>query len=203
MYKGFIKRILDITISLLGIAALSPVWIVLVLILLVTNNGKPLFFQKRPGKNERIFNIMKFKSMTDKKDKNGELLPYKDRITKTGRFIRKYSLDEIPQLFNVLLGDMSLVGPRPLLPKYLPLYNEEQKQRHLVKPGITGWAQVKGRNAISWEEKFKLDVWYVNNLSFLLDLKIILLTIKRVIIPQGINQNANINMPEFKGTTNE
>lgn len=203
MYKLFVKRILDFFISLIGIIVLSPIWLVLIVVLSVTNNGKPFFFQKRPGKNERIFKIMKFKSMTDKKDENGELLPYQDRITKVGLFIRKYSLDEIPQLFNVLLGDMSLVGPRPLLPKYLPLYNEEQKQRHLVKPGITGWAQVKGRNAISWEEKFKLDVWYVNNLSFLLDLKIILLTVKRVIIPQGINQSNNINMPEFKGTTNE
>ncbi len=199
MYKLFFKRVLDFCIALVGILCLFPVFFVVMVILLFTNNGKPFFFQPRPGKNERIFKIIKFKSMNDKKDANGELLPFEQRITSTGKFIRKYSLDEIPQLFNVLKGDMSLIGPRPLLVKYLPLYNEEQRKRHLVKPGITGWAQINGRNTISWAQKFKLDVWYTENIGFLTDVKIILLTIKKVFFKEDINSGENINMPTFNG----
>lgn len=199
MYSKAFKRLLDFFLALIGFLILLPLFIVLTVYLYFSNNGKPFFFQKRPGKNERIFSIIKFKSMNDKKDNNGNLLPYEDRITKTGLFIRKYSLDEIPQLLNVIIGDMSLVGPRPLLIAYLPLYNSEQKKRHLVKPGITGWAQVNGRNAISWEQKFMLDTWYVNNLSFLVDVKILALTVKKVIIKDGVNNADNLNMPEFKG----
>jgi lipopolysaccharide/colanic/teichoic acid biosynthesis glycosyltransferase len=163
------------------------------------NNGKPFFFQKRPGKNERIFKIVKFKSMNDKKDANGNLLSDAERLTRMGAFVRKTSLDEIPQLINVLKGDMSFIGPRPLLPQYLPLYNDFQKKRHLVKPGITGWAQVNGRNTLSWEKKFEYDVWYVNNQSFLLDLKIFLMTIKKVFINEGINQDGQATTETFKG----
>lgn len=199
MYSTVFKRLLDLFLSLIGFLMLLPIFLVLTLYLFFSNNGKPFFFQKRPGKNERIFSIIKFKSMNDKKDKNGNLLPYEDRITKTGIFIRKYSLDEIPQLLNVIKGDMSLVGPRPLLIEYLPLYNNEQKKRHLVKPGITGWAQVNGRNAISWEQKFLLDTWYVKNISFIVDFKILALTVKKVIVKDGVNNADNLNMPAFTG----
>ncbi|MBW1296534.1 sugar transferase [Aquimarina litoralis] len=199
MYQWFIKRFIDFTLSFLGIFFLSPIILLLIVLLAIANDGKPFFFQKRPGKKERIFKIIKFKSMNDKKDEKGELLPFEQRITKTGKFIRKYSLDEIPQLFNVLKGDMSLIGPRPLLVKYLPLYNDVQKKRHDVKPGITGWAQVNGRNAISWDEKFKLDVWYTEHISFKLDLKIIIKTIKKVLFKEDINSGENVNMPTFTG----
>ena len=199
MYKIFFKRVLDFCAALLGFIVLLPIFSIITIYLLFSNKGKPFFFQKRPGKKERIFFIIKFKSMNDKKDTEGNLLPFEKRITKTGAFIRKYSLDEIPQLINVIKGDMSLVGPRPLLTEYLPLYNEDQKKRHNVKPGITGWAQVNGRNAISWKEKFSLDTWYVNNLSFSLDVKILLLTIKRVLKKEGVNSSDNLNMPLFKG----
>ncbi|GAA0720765.1 sugar transferase [Aquimarina litoralis] len=178
---------------------MSPIILILIILLAIANGGKPFFFQSRPGKNEKIFKIIKFKSMNDKKDGNGELLPFDQRITKTGKFIRKYSLDEIPQLFNVLKGDMSLIGPRPLLVKYLPLYNDVQKKRHDVKPGVTGWAQVNGRNTISWDEKFKLDVWYTENISFKLDAKIIIKTIKKVLFKEDINSGENVNMPTFTG----
>ncbi|MFB9057600.1 sugar transferase [Mariniflexile ostreae] len=200
MYRIIIKRALDFVLAVLGFIVLFPIFLFVTVFLFFSNNGKPFFFQARPGKNEGIFSIIKFKSMNDKKDAQGNLLPYEDRITKVGAFIRKYSLDEIPQLINVIKGDMSLVGPRPLLVEYLPLYNTEQKKRHLVKPGITGWAQVNGRNTISWEQKFALDTWYVNNLSFMLDLKIILLTIKKVIIKDGVNSADNLNMPVFTGS---
>tara|TARA_R110002050_G_scaffold299955_1_gene467092 strand:+ start:12075 stop:12599 length:525 start_codon:yes stop_codon:yes gene_type:complete len=170
------------------------------IILFFTNNGKSFFYQERPGKNGNIFKIIKFKTMNDKKDEHGEFLPFDKRVTKTGLFIRKYSLDEIPQLINVLKGDMSIVGPRPLLVQYLPLYNETQKIRHDVKPGITGWAQVNGRNAIDWEKKFELDVWYVQHLSFALDLKILVLTAKKVILKDGVNSSENLNMPPFTGS---
>jgi undecaprenyl phosphate N,N'-diacetylbacillosamine 1-phosphate transferase len=200
MYLLIFKRLIDFSLALIGFIALTPVFIVVTIYLLFSNNGKPFFFQKRPGKNEVIFSIIKFKSMNDKKDEHGELLPYEDRITKVGAFIRKYSLDEIPQLINVIKGDMSIVGPRPLLVEYLPLYNNQQKQRHNLKPGITGWAQVNGRNTISWDKKFELDVWYVNNISFLLDVKIILQTIKRVIKKEGVNSTENLNMPLFTGS---
>jgi len=200
MYALFFKRLIDFCLSLVGFIILSPIFITITTYLLFSNNGKPFFFQKRPGKNEAIFSIIKFKSMNDKKDANGHFLPYDERITKVGAFIRKYSLDEIPQLLNVIMGDMSLVGPRPLLVEYLPLYTNDQKKRHLVKPGITGWAQVNGRNTISWEQKFLLDTWYVNNQSFLLDTKIILLTIKRVVKKEGVNSSENLNMPLFTGS---
>ena len=203
IYANFIKRIMDFSIALIALIFLSPVFIFVFLVLTVTNQGKPFFFQKRPGKNEKIFSIIKFKTMNDKKDSQGELLPFDQRVTKLGAFIRKYSLDEIPQLFNVLKGDMSLIGPRPLLLQYLPLYNESQKQRHLLKPGITGWAQVNGRNTISWEQKFNLDIWYVYNISFLLDVKILILTLKKVIIKEGVNSQADLNMSTFMGTDNE
>ncbi|MGM0408479.1 MAG: sugar transferase [Bacteroidota bacterium] len=203
LYENVIKRIMDIIISLMGLLILSPVFIMVSIVLLISNNGKPFFFQKRPGKNEYIFSIIKFKTMNDNKDENGDLLPFDQRITKTGAFIRKYSLDEIPQLLNVLKGDMSLIGPRPLLIQYLPLYNDWQKKRHDVKPGITGWAQVKGRNAITWKKKFELDVWYCENISFMLDMKIFFLTIKKVIIKEGINNQDNLNMPTFTGTDDE
>lgn len=199
MYNPYIKRLIDFIAALLGILLLSPVIIVLVILLFIANQGKPFFFQQRPGKGGQIFSIVKFKSMNDRKDVNGELLPFEKRITKTGAFIRKYSLDEIPQLFNVLKGDMSLVGPRPLLVKYLPLYSDYQKRRHDVKPGITGWAQVNGRNTISWEAKFKLDVWYTENVSLKTDIKILLLTIKKVLFKEDINSGENINMPTFTG----
>lgn len=200
MYKFFFKRVLDFILAAIGLILLSPIFVGVAMILLLTNNGKPFFFQPRPGRNGEIFKVIKFKSMNDKKDEYGELLPFHLRVTKFGNFIRKYSLDEIPQLLNVLKGDMSLIGPRPLLVQYLPLYNNFQKQRHLVKPGITGWAQINGRNTISWEKKFELDVWYVNNLSFLLDLKILLLTLKKVLIKEGVNTNDNLNMTTFDGT---
>ncbi|WP_025739888.1 sugar transferase [Aquimarina pacifica] len=199
MYTLFFKRFFDFVIALIGIVMLSPVLLVTTLILMFTNGGKPFFFQPRPGKKERVFKIIKFKSMNDKKDSDGELLPFEQRITATGKFIRKYSLDEIPQLFNVLKGDMSLIGPRPLLVKYLPLYSEEQSKRHDVRPGITGWAQINGRNTISWSQKFKLDVWYTQNVSFKTDIKIILLTIKKVVYKEDINSGENVNMPTFNG----
>ncbi len=168
--------------------------------LFFVNKGKPFFFQKRPGKNEKIFSIIKFKTMNDKKDSNGNLLPFHERVTKVGSFVRKYSLDEIPQLLNVIIGDMSLIGPRPLLVQYLPLYNSTQKRRHDVRPGISGWAQVNGRNAISWEQKFEFDVYYVDHLSFLLDLKILWLTAKKVLVREGVNASETLNMEEFSGS---
>ena len=203
LYVNFIKRIMDFSMAFVALVLFSPVFIVVFLVLTVSNQGKPFFFQKRPGKNEKPFHIIKFKSMNDKKDSHGELLPFDQRVTKMGDFIRKYSLDEIPQLFNVLKGDMSLIGPRPLMMQYLPLYNDWQKQRHLLKPGITGWAQVNGRNAITWNQKFDLDVWYVQNISFLLDIKILMLTVKKVIFKEGVNSQADLNMPGFMGTDNE
>ena len=199
MYKLVFKRLLDVVLALIGFIVMAPIFIILTGCLSISNNGQPFFFQKRPGKKERIFSIIKFKSMNDKKDNTGNLLPYEKRITKLGAFIRKYSLDEIPQLLNVIKGDMSLVGPRPLLIEYLPLYTTSQKQRHVVKPGITGWAQVNGRNAISWEQKFLLDGYYVKNQSFALDFKIIMLTLKRVIKKEGVNNSENLNMPLFTG----
>lgn len=199
MYKTLFKRLFDFTAALVGLLLLSPIFLVVTIALFFANNGKPFFFQKRPGKNERIFSIIKFKSMNDAKDKDGKLLPDNDRLTAVGAFVRKTSLDELPQLLNVLKGDMSFVGPRPLLPEYLPLYNEEQQKRHNVKPGITGWAQVNGRNAISWQQKFALDVWYVKHQSFLLDLKILFLTVKKVFVSEGISQQGQATTERFKG----
>jgi len=199
MYLSFIKRFLDFWISLIGFILLSPVFVVLTLLLLWANQGKPFFFQQRPGKDERIFKVIKFKTMNDRKDAGGRLLPDEERLTLMGAFIRKTSLDELPQLLNVIKGDMSLVGPRPLLVDYLPLYNAEQKQRHKLRPGITGWAQVNGRNAISWEQKFELDVWYVRHCSFLLDAKILVKTVKKVFIKEGISQEGQATMERFTG----
>ncbi len=199
MYKSIIKRIIDFILSSFGFILLFPIFITVTIGLFFANNGKPFFFQTRPGKNEKLFRIIKFKTMNDQKDAQGNLLSDSERLTPIGNIVRKTSLDEIPQLLNVIKGDMSLVGPRPLLVEYLSLYNEFQKIRHEVKPGITGWAQVNGRNAISWQQKFEYDVWYVNNISFLLDIKIIFLTIKKVFISEGISQEGQTTAEKFKG----
>jgi lipopolysaccharide/colanic/teichoic acid biosynthesis glycosyltransferase len=199
MYRHFFKDFLDFFVAFMALLVLSPLLITILLLLVLVNNGKPFFFQRRPGKDGRIFNIIKFKTMTDQKDENGNLLPDDKRLTAIGRFVRKTSIDEIPQLINVLKGDMSLVGPRPLLPQYLSLYSERQKKRHKVKPGITGWAQVNGRNAISWTKKFEYDVWYVENLSFFLDLSIIFKTVKKVVNSEGINTANMATTEAFNG----
>jgi undecaprenyl phosphate N,N'-diacetylbacillosamine 1-phosphate transferase len=185
------KRIIDILISFIGLNLLFPVFVLIAASLKVSSVRRVFFLHKRPGKKGNAFKLIKFKTMNDKKDENGFLLPNNKRITKFGSFLRKYSLDELPQLLNVLKGDISLVGPRPLEMRYLPLYTEEQNKRHLVKPGITGWAQVNGRNAISWEKKFELDVWYVDNQSLSLDLKILLLTVKKVLTSEGVNSDVD------------
>ena len=203
MYKNFIKPAIDFVLALVGFLFLSPVFVMVTIGLFFANDGKPFFFQLRPGKNGKIFKIIKFKTMTDKKDENGNLLPDADRLTKIGSFVRKTSLDEIPQLLNVIKGDMSLVGPRPLLPKYLELYNDFQRRRNEVKPGITGWAQVNGRNSISWEKKFEYDVWYVDNVSFLLDIKILIMTVLKVVKSEGINEQGQATSNEFKGNNIE
>ena len=199
MYRLFLKRIFDILLSLLGLILLSPVVIIVMILLMINNHGRPIFLQKRPGKDGKIFNVIKFKTMNDSVGKDGRLLPDPIRLTILGKFIRRTSLDEIPQFINVLKGDMSLIGPRPLLPEYLPLYNLEQKKRHDVKPGITGLAQVNGRNSISWERKFEYDVFYVNNLSFLLDMRIFFRTFLKVIASEGINTENEATTTRFKG----
>jgi lipopolysaccharide/colanic/teichoic acid biosynthesis glycosyltransferase len=199
MYKSFLKRVIDFLVSFVALVLLCPLLLVLTLFLTLANQGKPFFFQARPGKNGTLFKIIKFKTMNDKRDFSGNLLSDAQRLTKVGTFVRKTSLDELPQLLNVLKGNMSLIGPRPLLVEYLPLYNEEQRKRQLVKPGITGWAQVNGRNAISWKQKFEFDVWYVKNLSFLLDIKILLLTIKKVLLKEGVSSKTSATMEIFKG----
>lgn len=200
MYKNCFKRMIDCCLAMVAIVVLSPVMAAVAVLLAVANKGAGVVFtQTRPGKNGRLFKVMKFKTMTDERDENGNLLPDAQRLTKMGKFIRSTSLDELPQLFNVLKGDMALIGPRPLLPQYLPLYSKEQARRHDVRPGITGWAQVHGRNAISWKKKFELDVWYVDHCSFWLDLKIILLTVKKVIIREGITQEGQATAEYFNG----
>ena len=200
MYKHFFKRFFDILLSLCALLVLLPFLLLIAIGLHFANKGAgAFFFQERPGKDGKIFRVIKFKSMTDERDKEGKLLPDKRRITRIGTFIRKTSIDELPQLFNVLKGDMALVGPRPLLPEYLPLYTKEQARRHEVRPGITGWAQVHGRNAISWAEKFQLDVWYVDHCSFWLDIRIIFLTIKKVFVREGISQKGQATMEVFNG----
>ena len=199
MYQKIIKPTLDFCLALIALLLLLPILLLVTIFLAFVNNGKPFFIQTRPGKNEKLFNIIKFKTMNDKKDKNGELLSDAERLTAIGKIVRKTSFDEIPQLINVLKGDMSLIGPRPLLPEYLALYNKEQKKRHNVKPGITGWAQVNGRNAISWQNKFKYDIWYVNNISFLTDIKIIFKTIKKVLISEGVSAEGASTIGRFKG----
>jgi len=202
MYRKYFKLVLDISLSFIGLVIVSPIILIFTILLLFANKGKPFFFQRRPGKDERIFSIVKFKTMNDRKDIYGNLLSDSERLTKVGSFIRKTSIDELPQLFNVVSGDMSLIGPRPLLVDYLPLYNNKQSKRHAVRPGITGWAQVNGRNAISWEDKFDLDVWYVNNISFMFDIKILFMTIKKVFVREGINSEGSATMEAFKGNKN-
>lgn len=200
MYKNCFKRMIDCCLAMVAIVVLSPVMATVAVLLAVANKGAGVVFtQTRPGKNGRLFKVMKFKTMTDERDENGNLLPDAQRLTKTGKFIRSTSLDELPQLFNVLKGDMALIGPRPLLPQYLPLYSKEQARRHDVRPGITGWAQVHGRNAISWKKKFELDVWYVDHCSFWLDLKIILLTVKKVVVREGITKEGQATTEFFNG----
>lgn len=199
MYKNYFKRVVDFTMALVALICLSPIFITITIGLFFANQGHPFFLQSRPGKRERIFTIVKFKTMNDKKDDAGNLLSDAERLTKIGAFVRKTSLDEIPQLINVLKGDMSLIGPRPLLTSYLPLYNEFQKRRHDVRPGITGWAQVNGRNAISWHQKFEYDVWYVEHFSLWVDLKILMKTIQKVLQSEGINAKQGVTMEHFKG----
>jgi len=201
MYKSFFKHIIDFSASLLGLICISPVFILVTICLFIANSGKPFFFQSRPGKDAKIFKVIKFKTMNDKRDNEGNLLPDAERLTSIGKFVRKTSLDEIPQLINVLKGDMSLIGPRPLLIEYLPLYSTEQARRHEALPGITGWAQVNGRNAISWKQKFEYDIWYVNHISFLLDIKILWMTIIKVFKSEGINSSATVTMEYFTGNT--
>ena len=199
MYKKLGKRTFDLIISAIGLILVAPILLICSLAVLL-NYGTPIFFsQLRPGQKNKIFKLYKLRTMTQVKDDSGKLLPDIDRVTRVGAFLRNASVDELPSLFNVFMGDMSLVGPRPLLVEYVPLYSKEQARRHEVKPGITGWAQVNGRNAISWEEKFTLDVWYVDNQSFILDLKIIILTIISVLRKKDINHTAETTMPVFKG----
>lgn len=200
MYRYFFKRFLDFCISLVAIICVSPILLVVTVWLHFANKGAGAFFiQERPGKDAKVFKVIKFKTMTDERDANGELLPDADRLTKVGKIVRSTSIDELPQLVNVLKGDMSLIGPRPLLVQYLPLYSKEQARRHEVRPGISGWAQCHGRNAISWTEKFKLDVWYVDHVSLLIDLKVIWITIKKVLLRVDINEEGQTTMEAFNG----
>ena len=200
IYRRVIKRLFDFSISIIGFIIISPVFLLLWIWLSIANKGAgAFFFQERPGKDEKIFRVIKFKTMNDRKDALGNLLPDAQRLTKIGKFIRSTSLDEIPQLLNVIKGDMSLIGPRPLLVQYLPLYDETQRRRHEVRPGITGWAQVNGRNAISWEQKFAYDVWYVDNVSLSLDIKILIKTILKVFKRDGISSGTSATMEYFKG----
>ena len=205
MYKNFFKRFLDFTLALCVLIATSPILLAVSVALHFANKGAGIFFtQARPGKNGKIFRVVKFKTMTDERDAAGTLLPDHQRMTRVGKFLRKSSLDELPQLFNILRGDMAIIGPRPLLPEYLPLYSPEQARRHEIRPGVTGWAQTNGRNAISWKKKFELDVWYVEHVSFALDVKILFLTALKVVKREGINQSdapgTEITMPKFDGT---
>lgn len=200
MYRNFFKRAFDFFISSIGFIIISPIFLLLWIWLSISNKGAgAFFFQERPGKNAKIFKVVKFKTMTDERDASGNLLPDAERLTKVGKFVRSTSLDEIPQLLNVIKGDMSLIGPRPLLVQYLPLYNETQRRRHEVRPGITGWAQVNGRNAISWQQKFAYDVWYVDNVSLSLDIKILIKTILKVFKRDGISSGTSATMEYFKG----
>ena len=199
LYRNFLKRIIDVLLSCFAFCIISPVFLIISVLLFFSNNGHPFFFQIRPGKKEKLFHIIKFKTMNDKRNSNGKLLSDADRLTPVGKFVRRTSLDEIPQLINVLKGDMSLVGPRPLLVEYLSLYNQLQKKRHDVKPGITGWAQVNGRNAITWQEKFDYDVWYAEHVSFVLDMKILFKTFGKVFKSEGINAAGSATMEKFTG----
>lgn len=203
MYRHFFKRLFDFVLSLLAIIVLSPIMIIVAILVKIKLGSPIIFTQERPGKNEKIFKMYKFRSMTDQRDENGNLLPDDIRLTKFGKLLRSTSLDELPELFNILKGDMSIVGPRPLLVRYLPLYNEHQKHRHDVRPGFTGWAQCNGRNAISWEEKFDLDVYYTKHVSLLLDIKIIFKTVKVVLFREGISSETSVTMEEFRGSNHE
>lgn len=201
MYKNFLKRLIDFLLTASALLIIWPILLIFIILLHFSNRGAGVFFtQQRPGKGAKIFKVIKFKTMTDERDSEGKLLPDDQRLTKVGQIIRSLSIDELPQLINVLKGDMALVGPRPLLPKYLPLYSPEQYRRHEVRPGITGWAQVNGRNDIPWTRKFELDVWYIDNLSFWLDLKVIFLTIKKVFIREGIAKEGMATTEPFDGT---
>jgi lipopolysaccharide/colanic/teichoic acid biosynthesis glycosyltransferase len=200
MYRRIVKPISDVFVATLLFLILLPIFIIVMSLLVVYQKGNPFFLQQRPGKKEKLFTIIKFRTMNNRRDADGMLLPDKERLTGIGKFIRTTSLDEIPQLLNVIKGQMSIVGPRPLLPEYLELYNDFQKQRHLVKPGITGLAQVSGRNALSWEKKFELDVYYVKNCSFTLDIKVLLKTVKKVILREGINKENSATTGRFTGT---
>ena len=201
MYKNFLKRVLDFTIVFVVLIVISPLLLIISIWLHFANKGAGVFFtQERPGKDSKIFKIIKFKTMTDERDSDGNLLPDEFRLTKVGKFVRSTSLDELPQLINVLKGEMSIIGPRPLLPQYLPLYSKEQSRRHEVRPGITGWAQCHGRNAISWTEKFKLDVWYVDNISLWTDIKVVFITIKKVLYREDVNSATSVTMEYFDGT---
>jgi len=199
IYRNIIKRISDLFAALISLCLCSPLLVFVIIALLISNKGKPFFFQKRSGKDEVFFKIIKFKTMNDRKGDDGNLLSDAERLTRIGTFIRKTSLDEIPQLLNVIKGDMSLIGPRPLLPEYLPLYSPEQRKRHLVKPGITGWAQVNGRNGITWKKKLAYDIYYIKNISFLLDMKILFKTIRTVIKSEGINTQNHATAEKFNG----
>lgn len=200
MYKNFFKRVIDFILVLTVLLVIWPILLVITIWLHFANKGAgAFFFQERPGKDAKIFKVIKFKTMTDERDAEGKLLPDAQRLTKVGKFVRSTSIDELPQLINVLKGDMALIGPRPLLVQYLPLYSKEQARRHEVRPGITGWAQCHGRNAISWTKKFELDVWYVDNVSLLTDLKVIFITIKKVLVRDGISQDGQATMEAFNG----
>lgn len=199
MYRHFFKRFIDLSAGLIAFAILLPVFLLLTLLLGVANNGSPFFIQLRPGKNYKLFRVVKFKTMNDARDAAGNLLPDQDRLTHIGKFVRKTSLDEIPQLLNVISGDMSLIGPRPLLIEYLSMYSDFQRRRHEVRPGITGWAQVNGRNAISWKQKFELDIWYVDNLSFWLDVKIVFITLVKVFKAEGVSGKGIATAEPFRG----
>lgn len=200
MYKGFFKRFIDILISLIALVVLSPFLFFITIFLHFSNNGAGVFFcQERPGKGGSTFKIIKFKTMTDERDENGDLLPEERRLTKVGKFVRSISIDELPQLINVLKGDMSLIGPRPLLIRYLPLYSQQQARRHEMRPGITGWAQVNGRNSISWHQKFEYDVWYIDHANLWIDIKILFLTLKKVFIREGIGFETSLTEDFFTG----
>ncbi|WP_426350461.1 sugar transferase [Alloiococcus sp. CFN-8] len=199
IYRNYIKRILDIMLSLIAIIFLSPVVVIIVILVRIRLGTPVIFKQKRPGLNGKIFTLYKFRTMTDERDENGDFLPDSIRLTKFCRMLRSTSLDELPELFNILKGDMSIIGPRPLLAEYLPLYNDFEKHRHDVRPGLSGWAQVNGRNTISWEDKFNLDIEYVNNITFLFDLKIICITIKKVFVKEGVNSASSVTMEKFMG----
>lgn len=200
MYAKYIKRVFDFVLSLMALIVLTPLLVILIILGAVFMRGNPFFTQARPGKNEKIFKLIKFRTMDNRKDKDGKLLPDDVRLNKYGRILRSTSLDELPELINILIGDMSIVGPRPLLVKYLPRYNEEQRHRHDVRPGLTGYAQAHGRNAVTWEEKFKMDVWYTRNISFITDVKVIIDTVKVVLKRDGISSDTSATMEEFMGT---